>query len=96
MRGQVTSLYFVAAWVPSMQILIVNIVTEKKLGLRSTMRCMGLKDSVFWVAWLLSELAAFAISIVTVVLFGSYVFQPLVCGCAWGVLVRWDVRKRRS
>jgi len=68
----ITSLYFVAAWIPSMQILLVNIVTEKKSGFRSILRCMGLKDHVFWLAWLLSELATFTTAILLVVTMGSY------------------------
>ena len=68
----ITSLYFVAAWIPSMQILLVNIVTEKKKGFRNVMRCMGLKDNVFWLAWLLSELATFATAILLVVAIGAY------------------------
>jgi hypothetical protein len=68
----ITSLYFVAAWIPSMQILLVNIVTEKKSGFRGILRCMGLRDHVFWLAWLLSELATFATAILLVVSVGSY------------------------
>jgi len=68
----ITSLYFVAAWIPSMQILLVNIVTEKKLGFRGVMKCMGLKDTVFWLAWLLSELATFSAAILLVVAIGAY------------------------
>ncbi|KAJ1493416.1 P-loop containing nucleoside triphosphate hydrolase protein, partial [Baffinella frigidus] len=68
----VTSLYFVAAWIPSVQILMTNIVTERKLRLRDIMRCAGVRDLVFWMAWLLSELVCLAGAIVLVVGLGSF------------------------
>jgi hypothetical protein len=68
----ITSLYFVAAWIPSVQILLVNIVREKQLRLKAVMRCMGLRDLVFWLAWFLSELAAFCLAIALVMVLGAF------------------------
>ena len=70
--SSIASVYLIAAWIPSMQILLVNIVTEKSKGLRRALQCMGLKHSVFWLSWLVSELATMSVALVLVLPIGSY------------------------
>ncbi|MGB1591932.1 MAG: hypothetical protein ACPIOQ_04190, partial [Promethearchaeia archaeon] len=69
--SSIASVYLIAAWIPSMQILLVNIVTEKNKGLRRALQCMGLKHSVFWLSWLVSELATMSVALVLVLPIGS-------------------------
>lgn len=60
------------AWIPTVQILLVNIVTEKQVGLKEAFRCMGLKDLIFWLAWYVSEVAVSSLAILLVVIMGAY------------------------
>ena len=70
--SSIASVYLIAAWIPSMQILLVNIVTEKSKGLRRALQCMGLKHSVFWLSWLVAELATMSLALLLVLPIGSY------------------------
>lgn len=73
----VLSLYFVWAFSPLIQQLLVNIVGEKERKLKQAMQTMGMRGSSFWVSWFLTyALVMTFIVVVTVALcWGVKVFE---------------------
>ncbi|XP_072414639.1 cholesterol transporter ABCA5 isoform X1 [Chiloscyllium punctatum] len=64
----VTSLYFVIAFVPFINFLLINLVTEKK-EVKDVMKVMGLYDSAFWLSWgLLYMVLIFILSLLMAVI----------------------------
>ncbi|XP_048466978.1 ATP-binding cassette sub-family A member 5 isoform X4 [Rhincodon typus] len=64
----VTSLYFVIAFVPFVNFLLINLVTEKK-EVKDMMKVMGLYDSAFWLSWgLLYMVLIFILSLLMAVI----------------------------
>ncbi|XP_078427106.1 cholesterol transporter ABCA5 isoform X1 [Cetorhinus maximus] len=64
----VTSLYFVIAFVPFVNFLLINLVTEKK-EVKDVMKVMGLYDSAFWLSWgLLYMVLIFILSLLMAVI----------------------------
>ncbi|XP_064604121.1 cholesterol transporter ABCA5-like [Liolophura sinensis] len=46
-----SAIYFVIAYSPFINFLVVNLVTEKEKKIKEGMRMMGLRDSAFWLSW---------------------------------------------
>ena len=44
----IAALYFVMAYSPFVNYLVVNLVREKELKIKENMRIMGLQDTAFW------------------------------------------------
>uniref|UniRef100_A0A4W3KGC3 ATP binding cassette subfamily A member 5 n=1 Tax=Callorhinchus milii TaxID=7868 RepID=A0A4W3KGC3_CALMI len=64
----VTSLYFVIAFVPFVNFLLINLVIEKK-EVKEVMKVMGLYDSAFWLSWgLLYLVLIFILSLVMAII----------------------------
>ena len=42
------SVYFVMAYAPFVNFMVVALVTEKEKKIKESMRMMGLRDSAFW------------------------------------------------
>lgn len=49
-----SAIYFVIAYSPFINFLVVNLVTEKEKKIKEGMRMMGLRDSAFWWVYLLA------------------------------------------
>ncbi|XP_052276886.1 ABC-type organic anion transporter ABCA8B-like isoform X3 [Dreissena polymorpha] len=46
-----SSLYFVVAYSPFINFLMVNLVAEKEKKIKEGMKMMGLRDAAFWLSW---------------------------------------------
>lgn len=59
-----------------------TVVMEKELGLRTAMRTMGMKDSAYWVSWMLWEF--------TLAFFTGHIIAVL------GLIMQFDLFKRNK
>ncbi|XP_013402813.1 ATP-binding cassette sub-family A member 5 isoform X2 [Lingula anatina] len=63
-----SGIFFVMAYSPFVSGLVVYLITEKEKKTKEAMRMMGMKDSAFWLAWLLMYTGFILIVTVIVVL----------------------------
>ncbi|EDV27708.1 uncharacterized protein TRIADDRAFT_53677 [Trichoplax adhaerens] len=60
------SIYFVMAYAPFVNFLLVGLVTEKEKKIKEGMKMMGLRTSAFWLSWFLTYTLTILISTIVV------------------------------
>lgn len=73
--GRMFALIMTLAWIYTVSMICKSVVYEKETRLKEYMKIMGLKSSVHWLAWFLTEAVIVSTSVIllTVILIGGQV-----------------------